>query len=263
MPPASPFQRMVGRGPCDVGYAVRSYADDRGAHRCDVVCVDNGLATYLGCYVLNNQGSKIGAPREEWTGGIDPSLHPLVVVIHRSQGLNPIVLGRLDNANISFSAEPTKQEYDEESDNTPERATPDDVVMANDDSQLLLKSRGEGGDVVLIPGRRFTVQLKPGGFMRVAQDETASDGPVLASRSVVRDGQLVAAIAEVQAYLRRLTVAGPTGALKPVEPFLGTDLEPLDPEDIQSAVIRLPSRAVSAAGVIEGDDGRLAPDEES
>lgn len=261
MPP-SPFQRMMGRGPSDVGYAVRSYADERGAHRCDVVCVDNSLATYMGCYVLNSQGSKIGAPREVWTGTIDPVVHPLVVILHRYAGMTPIVLGRLDNASITFTSDPKGETYDPEVDDTPETTTPDDVALANDKSKLIMKSSSQGGDVVLSPERRFTVQLKPGGFMRVAQGESSDDGPVLASRAATRDDELIAKINEMQAWMRALLIPVPGGTSAPVQAWTGADLLPVDPEDLASAVIRLPSRSVSAAGVVEGDDGTLPPDED-
>lgn len=243
----------MGRGPSDVGYAVRSYVSSKGAHLCDVVCVDNSLATYIGCYVLNTQGLRIGAPSEVWSGTIDPVVHPLVVVLHRYGGLNPIVIGRLDNASISFTTKGKSTAYDPDLDDTPGDVTTDDSVIANQGSALVLKGREGGGDIVAAPGRRFSVQLQAGGAFRVSDGAPTSDGPVLAGRYVSRDAEVVATLNQIQSWLRALVVSPATGNLVSAQPYTGADLDGVEADDVKSPLIRLPSAPASGREDTESD----------
>ena len=243
----------MGRGPSDVGYAVRSYASPKGAHLCDVVCVDNSLATYIGCYVLNAQGLRIGAPTEPWSGKIDPVVHPLVVILHRYSGMTPIVIGRLDNASITFTNQPQTTGYDADLDDTPNNVTTDDTVVANQGTAIVLKGDKEGGDIVVSPRRRLSVQLPESGSLRVSNGSATPDGPVLAGRYAARDTAVVEALNAVQSWLRQLTISTATGALTTTHPYTGLSVPEIDADDVRSPLIRLPAAPVSGQQDTESD----------
>lgn len=257
----SPFTRRLNLGGCDVFYAVRSYADDAGAHRCDIFSPDGSLF-HSGCYVVNGQTNRIGAPSEVWRGQLDFEKHPQVIVMHRSAGKNPVVLSRIDTANLTYTKsrpeESNKSTGESESSaeaDTTTTPTIDDVTLINDESKLILKDTKSGGDVILAPERHFKVQLGNDGFFRVSANGAADDGPVLTKGFALRDAEILACLQAVVTWAQTVQIIPDPaipGHMVFSPPLTVSVPESLNPGDVRSAFVKLPSQTETRRGV-EGD----------
>jgi hypothetical protein len=257
----SPFTRRLNFGGCDVFYAVRSYADDAGAHRCDVFSPDGSLF-HLGCYVVNGQTNRIGAPSEVWRGQLDFEKHPQVIVMHRSAGKNPVVLSRIDTANLAYTQTRSSEsngstgETEQQAENdTSTEPTIDDVTLVNDESKLIMKDTKSGGDVVLAPERHFKVQLTNDGVFRVSAGGQSDDGPVLTKGYALRDAELLACIQSIVTWAQTVQIIPDPaipGNMIFAPPLTVSVPDALNPGDVRSAFVKLPSQTETRRGV-EGD----------
>jgi hypothetical protein len=242
------YESIMGANGAATGYAVRAYADASGAHRCDV-WLSGGRGYFEGCYVMNGQTSKIGAPSEPWRKELDPRLHPLVLVIFRDAGLNPIVLGRIDAPEITYAQPGQRPPHNPEVEPAPAQSTVQDVILANGQARIRILETSAGGDILMEPVRHLNVQLKEGGQVHIGGAEGYTDGPVLASRHVDRDDEIRSLLQQLVTWATGLTVTTPTGTIStPVNRFTGSGLAPLSADDIRSAVLTLSSNVQSGAG---------------
>lgn len=252
------YQSIMETRGAATGYAVRSYADGAGAHRCDVF-LTGGRGFFAGCYVLNGQSNKIGAPSEPWKEQLDPRKHPLVLCVFREAGLNPTVLGRLDQPEIAYVDASKRTQHNADVEHAPTQSTVQDVVVGNGGNRFRLLDKDAGGDAVLEPLRHFNVSLKDEGRVNIGGYDGFFDGPVLASRHVERDDEIRALLQAMVDFLQRLTTVSPTGTIStPPIPFLATGLSKLSADDIRSAVLSLSSRSQSGSATepsTEGDEG--------
>lgn len=230
--------RLQGLGGCDTFYAVRSYVVN-GVQLCDIVNPD-GAMMFFGCSVMNGQVVKVNAPSEPWVGQeIDETRHPLVVVMYRSLGRSPIILGVVDNPNIVFTGSPA--EPSNVDDDTPTATSSlDDVAIVNDSSKVVLKSDEQGGDVIIDPKRGLKVQLGSDGIARISRGGEASDGPVLANPYSNRDAEIVNLLNKIVSFLTvNLKTVLYTGGTTPMPVFTGEALSPVTIEEVKSAVLAL------------------------
>jgi len=257
----SPFTRRLNLGGCDIFYAVRSYADDTGAHRCDVFSPD-GSIYHMGCYVVNGQTNRIGAPSESWKGQLEFGKHPQVVVLHRSNGKNPVVLSRIDTSNLTYvkNRQPESNGSTEETsasatEDTSTEPTIDDVTLINDESKLIIKDTKSGGDVVVAPERHMKIQLSNDGVFRVSSGGQANDGPVLTNGFALRDAEILACLQSIVTWIQTVQIVPDPvvpGKMIFAPPFIGTVPPALNPGDVRSRFLRVNSETETRRGV-EGD----------
>ncbi len=252
MPRPNTAARIQGAGGCDIFYAVRSQIRD-GYQICDIVNPDGALA-YFGCTVMNGQGNRIGAPSEKWNGDLNGNIHPQVVVLYRSGGRSPIVLGRIDNPNILYSSEADNGANAENRDVSGDTVSLADVLMCNDGSRFVMKAAENGGDIIFSPVRGMQFQLQSDGVMRVSRDGDAADGPVLAQPYVDHDNAILDYLGRLHHFVSSLLVDG-EGIVRQVNPESPKFISETDFPDritlgqVKSAVLALSSDTMS--GTIE------------
>lgn len=265
MTKSSAFSKKLNLGGCDVFYAVRSYADPAGAHRCDIFSPD-GAVYHSGCFVVNGQSNRIGAPPEHWKGVLDFEKHPQVLVLYRSSGRGPVVLSKVDSASLSYLNQPNgppssgtveSNETSAQSDTSSTEVTVNDVVFLNDNSRILLKDTESGGDVILAPERHMKIQLGTEGVLRVSSSGTSDDGPVLTNGFALRDAEILACLRSIVTFLQTAQIVpnpATAGATMMFAPTAGSLTVPdaLNPGDVRSAFVKLPSQTETRRGV-EGD----------
>lgn len=265
----SPMNRVLGAGGCEIMYAIRSYADEAGDHRCDVFNPE-GSIVHTSCIVVNGNSNKIGAPSEAWSGDLDGDDYPLVVVLTRSGGRSPIVLSRIDNPEIyyeptvtgpqgsgsSSGAQAQSQGQGSAQNNNqsgpPAGVTVNDVVIQNDDSRIVLKDKASTGDVHVIADQNVKITAL-NGIVQIDKNGDTSDGPVLADAYAKRDAEILTHLTKLNTWLGMLyTWSQQAVAPVPVATFTAGTSPPLppdalDPADVRSSILRLASEVESAA----------------
>lgn len=241
MPRPSTAIRVQGRGGCDVFFAVRSYIQGE-VQLCDIINLDLNMY-FIGCTVINGQVNKIGAPEGPWDGTLDGS-YPQVVAMYRSLGRSPLVLGRLDNSTVKFSADiPQSRHDDSDEDVDTDFVDLQDVAVCNDGSKFIIKS-STTGDIIFSPIRSMKFQLPDDGVFKISRAGNANDGPVLAGPYVERDDAFRIFAAAVEEFLKNIVV-GNTGELRMSDPtkavFLASAPEEVSTGDVKSSVLLLPS----------------------
>jgi hypothetical protein len=246
----SPIGRVLGAGGCEVMYALRSYADENGDHRCDVFNPEGAICHY-NCPVFNGNTNKIGAPLTPWTGDdLASGKYPLVIALSRSGGRGPIILGRVDNPSIYYEPSTTGPNSKPASQNgnvgAPASVTVDDVVIQNDDTRLILRDKKFGNDAYIVSARNIELVTNNGQVI-ISKDSDADDGPVLATPYKNRDDALVeycTAMTEWANQMLKWARTVPVPAT-PVDTLVltGPPTAPssLDPTTVRSAVLRLAS----------------------
>lgn len=253
----SPIGRVLGAGGCEVMYAIRSYADENGDHRCDVFNPESAIS-YIACPVFNGNTNKIGAPQDMWAGeDLTNGKYPLVITLSRSGGRGPVVLGRVDNPNIYYTpsqtgsnsgGQPTASSTNGEV-GAPASITVDDIVIQNDESRLILRDTKFGNDVFVVSARDIQLVANNGKVL-VSKDSDAKDAPVLGIPYSKRDEEILnycKAIADAVQGLHNWAKQATfqTLGVTPVLTFTtGSPSDApatLDPATVRSAVLRVAS----------------------
>jgi hypothetical protein len=236
-------------------YAIRSYADENGDHRCDVFNPESAIS-YMACPVFNGNTNKIGAPSVMWGGeDLTDGRYPLVVTVTRSGGRGPIVLGRVDNPNIYYTPTqtgpgtppPPTANSTQNLVGAPTSVTVDDLVIQNDDSKIVLRDTKYGNDIFLVAGRDIQLVTNSGRVL-VSKDSDAQDAPVLGEPYAERDKELLsyckAIVDSIQTiYTWSQQPAFATLGITPI-PGLGPPSNApatLNPATVRSAVLRVAS----------------------
>lgn len=267
----SPIGRVLGAGGCEIMYAIRSYANDSGDHRCDVFSPEGGVL-HFNCPVLNGSTNRIGAPATPWNGeDLNDGDYPLVVALTRSGGRGPVILGQIDNPRIYYTPTatgpgtapppptPPPAPPSTQASGNPTSVTVNDVIIQNDNTKIVIRDETAGNDAVIVSARNIEL-IADSGRVMVPKGTDASDGPVLATPFKERDDTIIAYCAAMTEWANSLyqwasqlfLVTGPAGptAAVPVSTIVSSPPEPpteLDPTTVRSAVLRLASDVEAGA----------------
>lgn len=241
-----PFARLAAQlTTVEVVYAVREYDID-GNYYVDVVNPDTGQLGPMQCLVAGGDGKNLGLPAEAWIPGQDLKAFPLVVIAHRGDNRQPLLLDVLSNLEGRFATEGQDDSADTDSPVTYRRR---DRFMHNGGSTVLL--REDGSTVIdLAEGKSLFVNLN-GGVLRVGTGDDAKDRALLAKPAVTQLNTIITGYnALLGALQTALNVAAATPA--PGDVFVATlsaalgsmpALSSAQLEELQSAVLYLSSLA--------------------
>ena len=188
----------------EVVYAIREYIQE-GERYCDVVNPDTGQLPATQCPLLG--GEPVGVPLAPWTAASDLSSYPLVVLGHRADNRQSLVLAVLRKPGRVYTAGPEGASPAED------HASPTtyglrDHVTTNGGTSLVLR---ENGNTTLDAGGSVNIQLTDG-VLRVTQDGAADDRALLAAPTVTKLNALITSYA---ALLSALSAAASAAAASP------------------------------------------------
>lgn len=206
----------------EVVYAVREYVQN-GVRYCDVVNPDNGQQPAMQCPILG--GEPLGVPEGGWGPKSNLLKYPLVIIGRRSDGRQPIVLGRLANPALVYTpGAPTKDGAQTGATQTSNTTSPTaygvgDHVIANGGTTFVLR---KDGNTTLDADGSVNIQLT-NGVLRVTQDGDAEDRALLASPTVTKLNELIASYTALLTALNAAaTAAAAPGVPDPGAVFVAT-----------------------------------------
>lgn len=222
-------ERLYEGSPVFVAYAVRrKYID--GRQHVDIRAPETGHWAD-DCPVFGLSPDPIAAPETEFTGEIDPALHPQVlacIVTHERQV--PIVFGPISGP-VAYEKR-TNQPAADDDIVVPDAAYHGDKVIEVGGSRVTLR---ENGDVVI--AAKGNVTFSSAGPVRVPGRD-ADDAAAVASATVEAIDKLAEAIRGLQLWARFLAIN--TATMKPLKEYTEEDVT-VDSDRIPSALLKLGS----------------------
>lgn len=210
--------RMTGQlSSFEVMYAISAYVID-GVQYCDVSNPDSGQAQGVQCIVAGVDGKPLGVPKIPWVRGLNIRDYPLVIVGHRSDGRQPIVIDVLKNTSLVYADNAHAKVAGNNDDTDPSNLN--DRVITNGGTTVTIR---ENGNVVIESAGDVSVQLSGGAVMRVSKGGDAGDRALLATPAIDKFNEgseafnaLLSALktaSDAAAAAATLTPAGDPGAV--------------------------------------------------
>jgi hypothetical protein len=197
------------------------------------------------CLVVGGDGKNLGIPDAPWVPGADLADYPQVVVLHRGDNRQPLVLDVVTNLSGRYAAAGATTSNT----TSPAKFKRSDRVVHNGGSAVVL--RNDGATVIdLAEGQNLLVNLN-GGVLRVGTPDDAKDRALLASPAVDLFNTLIDNYNALLGALQTALTAA-TSSPVPGDVFVATlsaalgsmpALSSAQLEELQSAVLYLSSLA--------------------